>query len=817
MPFASLYGFKKRGEEEEREPETHEEKRARMDARSRQRTADRVCVPPAAAPARRERGDAARTRARRARARSPAPGRARDDSATIIAYQQVFPRRPHCGAGRSRAPLDVATPSPPSPRVSPLTPPSPFPPSRAPSRSRLSTSTITVLPRPRALWTKLRCVMRYWMRMQQARKGTCRTKIREPITNATRAIIETRYRHIVYEGEHPTAAELLVSLEDARSPSASGRGSPAPPGSGRPALGAAPASRDAADASDSPAAGGGPTPAGGDHHSPGSPGSTTTPPRVSFTATRFGPEAMGAPKLALTRHTSKKFLVEHSRSRSAFAQHVPSPGEKEARDGADGAEVEDEDESRVGLALRDRIFLTFNDPEYSNLARYVSFFILTLIMVSTTSFILDTRPEHEGHPALYIIEVGCIIVFTIEYVVKLVTARRRLEFVRQPMNLIDIAAIVPFYIELIIVAASGGNNGNVPTGLLRLFRLFRVFRVLKLGARMRKLEVVAAAVGDSMDMFAMLIFLLLLALVLFSTLIYFCEKGQWEPTDPLDAHAGDPFASIPRSFWWCMVTLMTVGYGDSYPVTIEGKIVASVTMIASVLIMALPISVIGANFTQRWLVYRDNAAAKAREETMVPTFYAFADAFRSHNFVLDEVTRAVEEIEILMEQETGALKNVFEEATEMIVEGKGEEARARRRHLLREFDRRFEGLQDMREELDELLAYANLLSSAAFTNKLEMAVGKNKRMIASMDEVENVLNDVDVLVGKVNELSAKAFNLSPSGSDKGQGTGGGERGRSNGPSPPSFSRNGSRKENSGGGSDGTGPTPPLSRNASGRE
>jgi len=817
MPFASLYGFKKRGEEEEREPETHEEKRARMDARSRQRAADRVCVPPAAAPARRERGDAARTRARRARARSPAPGRARDDSATIIAYQQVFPRRPHCGARRSRAPLDVATPSPPSPRVSPLTPPSPFPPSRAPSRSRLSTSTITVLPRPRALWTKLRCVMRYWMRMQQARKGTCRTKIREPITNATRAIIETRYRHIVYEGEHPTAAELLVSLEDARSPSASGRGSPAPPGSGRSALGAAPGSRDDADASDSPAAGGGPTPAGGDHHSPGSPGSTTTPPRVSFTATRFGPEAMGAPKLALNRHTSKKFLVEHSRSRSAFAQHVPSPGEKEARDGADGAEVEDEDESRVGLALRDRIFLTFNDPEYSDIARYVSFFILTLIMVSTTSFILDTRPEHEGHPALYIIEVGCIIVFTIEYVVKLVTARRRLEFVRQPMNLIDIAAIVPFYIELIIVAASGGNNGNVPTGLLRLFRLFRVFRVLKLGARMRKLEVVAAAVGDSMDMFAMLIFLLVLALVLFSTLIYFCEKGQWEPTDPLDAHAGDPFASIPRSFWWCMVTLMTVGYGDSYPVTIEGKIVASVTMIASVLIMALPISVIGANFTQRWLVYRDNAAAKAREETMVPTFYAFTDAFRSHNFVLDEVTRAVEEIEILMEQETGALKNVFEEATEMIVEGKGEEARARRRHLLREFDRRFEGLQDMREELDELLAYANLLSSAAFTNKLEMAVGKNKRMIASMDEVENVLNDVDVLVGKVNELSAKAFNLSPSGSDKGQGTGGGERGRSNGPSLPSFSRTGSRKENSGGGSDSAGPTPPLSRNASWRE
>ena len=128
---------------------------------------------------------------------------------------------------------------------------------------------------------------------------------------------------------------------------------------------------------------------------------------------------------------------------------------------------------------------------------------------------------------------------------------------------------------------------------------------MKLGARMRKLEVAAAAVGDSMDMFAMLIFLLLLALVLFSTLIYFCEKGQWEPTDPLDAHAGDPFASIPRSFWWCMVTLMTVGYGDSYPVTIEGKIVASVTMIASVLIMALPISVMDVKLHLRLLKTRN--------------------------------------------------------------------------------------------------------------------------------------------------------------------------------------------------------------------
>ena len=64
--------------------------------------------------------------------------------------------------------------------------------------------------------------------------------------------------------------------------------------------------------------------------------------------------------------------------------------------------------------------------------------------MSATSFIMDTRSEYEGHLALWVIEVFCIIVFTFEYVVKFATAPRRLEFARQPMNVIDLAAIVPF-------------------------------------------------------------------------------------------------------------------------------------------------------------------------------------------------------------------------------------------------------------------------------------------------------------------------------------------------------------------------------------
>jgi hypothetical protein len=303
-----------------------------------------------------------------------------------------------------------------------------------------------------------------------------------------------------------------------------------------------------------------------------------------------------------------------------------------------------------------------------------------------------------------------------------------------------------------MIAVSGGDGSNVPTGLLRLLRLFRVFRVLKLGTRMKKLEVVAAAVGDSLDMFVMLVFLLFLALVLFSTLIYFCERDVWVGEDAVLALAGDPFASIPRSFWWCMVTLMTVGYGDSYPATIEGKVVASVTMIASVLIMALPISVIGANFTQRWLVYRDAAAAKAREETMVPDFVTLVKSLESHNFVLQEVLEVTEEMEVSIEQESGALRRVFDEATEIERAEDGDE-RAKRRGLLAEFDARFSSLRDARDDLDEVLAYAELLSSNLFTSNLEACANKNRRLEKAMDAADETITEVDALIRKVNMIN----------------------------------------------------------------
>ena len=601
-----------------------------------------------------------------------------------------------------------------------------------------------VLPRPNAGWKKVQCILRFMVRLNRVRRRARGEDVPDGtvpgLTNAMRAIIVTRCLGIRYEGEVDPFDTLDDFLNETVLPGKGG---------------------DTDDDDDENMEGG---PSGrprGRRSASAALGKATGNTSGKTATSRFTLEVKAPPKLVVNKHASTRSLMRFASSVAGDYGSPPAAGPSETPDMRRQDSIQsassgggDQDKTVV-LSTKDRIFLTFNDPEYSETSRWVSLVILTLIVVSTTSFIMDTRSEYEGHLALWVIEVFCIIVFTFEYVVKLATAPKRLEFARQPMNVIDLAAIVPFYFELAIIAFSGGDGGNVPTGLLRLFRLFRVFRVLKLGTRMKKLEVVAASVGDSLDMFAMLVFLLFLALVLFSTLIYFCERDEWVGEDAVMALAGDPFASIPRSFWWCMVTLMTVGYGDSYPATIEGKVVASVTMIASVLIMALPISVIGANFTQRWLVYRDDASAKAREETMLPSFLTLVAALESHNFVLNEVLTVTEEMEVDVEQESGELRALFEEATE-IARAEDGDARAKRRAMLAEFDARFSSLQDTREDLDEVLAYAELLSSNLFTSNLEACANKNRRLEKAMDAADDTITEVDALIRKVNMINELA-------------------------------------------------------------
>ena len=331
----------------------------------------------------------------------------------------------------------------------------------------------------------------------------------------------------------------------------------------------------------------------------------------------------------------------------AAVDTITNPGRK--------AEAEDADDGPKGgpyAEAREKVYECLSEPSSGRLAWLISVVILVCILISSTTFCMETMEQYTDEESTAVfadIEIAVIVVFTLEYSLKLATCPRVWEFVRAPLNVIDLLAIIPFYLELLMKLDPNYDDSS-DTGasrILRVIRLVRVFRVLKLGGKFGKIQVVAKAVTESADMLAMLFFLLLLTVVLFSTLIHYAELNEkW--TDPCSGlEIANPFHSIPASFWWCMVTLMTVGYGDSYPLTWGGQILGILTMIVSVVIMALPISVIGANFTHQWMLFKEEESKSIHAQKVLEVMQSVEDKLSIHSSLLKEMSSAMVKLNII--------------------------------------------------------------------------------------------------------------------------------------------------------------------------
>ncbi|CAL8238047.1 unnamed protein product, partial [Merluccius merluccius] len=262
-----------------------------------------------------------------------------------------------------------------------------------------------------------------------------------------------------------------------------------------------------------------------------------------------------------------------------------------------------------------RMWALFEDPYSSKYARRIAFASLFFILVSITTFCLETheafnptynvtvtdpvdnttRTYEETETVVYLtyIEGVCVLWFTFEFLMRVIFCPNRLEFAQNTLNIIDFVAILPFYLELGLSGLSSKAAKDV-LGFLRVVRFVRILRIFKLTRHFIGLRVLGHTLRASTNEFLLLIIFLALGVLIFATMIYYAERIGATPDDPL----ANPthFTNIPIGFWWAVVTMTTLGYGDMFPQTWSGMLVGALCALAGVLTIAMPVPVIVNNF-----------------------------------------------------------------------------------------------------------------------------------------------------------------------------------------------------------------------------
>ena len=201
--------------------------------------------------------------------------------------------------------------------------------------------------------------------------------------------------------------------------------------------------------------------------------------------------------------------------------------------------------------------------------RYFDYFIQILILLSLVSFSLDTLPNLSYNTRVFLdyFEVISIVIFTIEFLLRIYVSKKPLSYIFSFYGIIDILAILPFYL-----------NRVLDLRFLRAFRIFRIFRALKLlryNKALNRFRIAFKIVKEEVTLF----FIVTLVLIFITSAgIYFFEN-EAQP---------EVFKSVFHSAWWSIVTLTTVGYGDVYPITLGGKIFTFFVLMIGVGLVTVP-------------------------------------------------------------------------------------------------------------------------------------------------------------------------------------------------------------------------------------
>jgi hypothetical protein len=325
-----------------------------------------------------------------------------------------------------------------------------------------------------------------------------------------------------------------------------------------------------------------------------------------------------------------------------------------------GLEDDPDEPTFIPTSLPQKLFLILEDPNYNCTAQLVSIVILLLIVLGCITYVMESMRafqyvkdrcdrmdpkagecEPVAKPIFFKIEAVCIGVFTVEYVLRIVLVgivpekcwnprskkersglKRLRTYALQPMNVVDLVAILPFYIGLFDLGGGG-------FGVLRIVRLARALRMARSPKVAGSVAVFGKAMYASSPALGILFFFSMMAFVLAGSIIFMFERGHFstdpdyrylcrrseddytphgcylrQTTDGLQMEAS-PYVNIPISMYWVVVTMTTTGYGDLYPTSTGGRIISILVVYMGIIAIALPITVIGTNFTREYDAYRE--------------------------------------------------------------------------------------------------------------------------------------------------------------------------------------------------------------------